>query len=219
MAFYHCSSLPLGRWRIAKRGLDHLAPRQPAPASGPVALLKEARDVTKMRFALTLGFSAQGQRSREIMLHFEHETVGSQSKSFLPIAGNVSIGCEDNNKVIVIDGRHWLQGQTSAGVAERAKTPYGERYAQSLNNVKTFVFVPSAVAAGVDDFRNRESSRRKAIIGRTDQGAGILFTSVADISLGQNRGCGPRLTATCTSTTTASLATPLLLERGRTCRP
>src|SRR5215475_10731960 len=115
MAFDHCSSLPLGRWRIAKRGLGHLALRQPAP--GPVALLKEARDITKMRFALTLGFSAQGQRSREIMLHFEHETVGSQSKSFLPIAGNFSIGSEDNNKVIVIDGRKWLQGQTSAGVA------------------------------------------------------------------------------------------------------
>ena len=134
MAFYHCSSLPLGRWRIAKRGLGHLALRQPAP--GPVALLKQARDITKMRFALTLGFSAQGQRSREIMLHFEHETVGSQSKSFLPIAGNFSIASEDNNKVIVIDGRKWLQGQTSAGVAERTKTLYGERSAESLSNVK-----------------------------------------------------------------------------------
>lgn len=211
IGFYHCSSLPLGRWRIAKRGLDHLALRQPAPASGPVALLKEARDVTKMRFALTLGFSAQGQRSREIMLHFEHETVGNQSKSFPPIAGNFSIGSEDNNKV--------LQGQTSAGGAERTKTLYGECSAESLNNVKAFAYLPSAVATRVDDFRNREISLRKSITGRIDQGAGILFTSIADTSLGQNRGCGPRLTATCTSTTTASSATPLLLERGRTCRP
>jgi hypothetical protein len=120
--------------------------------------------------------SAQAQKSPEINFDFEDETVGGQPKSFLPIVGNFSISSEDNNKVLVIDGRKWQQGQTAAGVAERAKTLYGERYGEFLDNVKAFAYFPYAVATGVDDFRDGEISLRfKPISGRIDQGAGILF--------------------------------------------
>jgi hypothetical protein len=120
--------------------------------------------------------NAQGQKAGEIKFDFEDETVGSQPKSFLPIVGNFNIGSEGDNKVLVIDGRKWQQGQTSAGVAERAKTLYGERYAEFLDNVKAYAYFPYAVATGVDDFRDGEISLRfKGISGRIDQGAGILF--------------------------------------------
>jgi hypothetical protein len=128
--------------------------------------------------ALTGTFAAEAQEQKpgEIEFDFEDETVGSQPKSFLPIVGNFSIGSEGNNKVLVIDGRKWQQGRTSAGVAERAKTLYGERYAEFLDNVKAFAYFPYAVATGVDDFREGEISLRfKGISGRIDQGAGILF--------------------------------------------
>jgi len=73
---------------------------------------------------------------------------------------------------VVIDGCKWQQGQTAAGVAERAKTRYGE----ILDNVKAFAYFPYAVATGVDDFREGTISLRfKGISGRIDQGAGILF--------------------------------------------
>jgi len=129
-------------------------------------------------FVLAVNFkaSAQAQKTPEIKFDFEDEAVGSSPKSFLPIVGNFSIGTEDSNKVLVIDGRKWQQGQAAAGVAERAKTLYGERYGEFLDNVKAFAYFPYAVATGVDDFREGEIYLRfKPISGRIDQGAGILF--------------------------------------------
>jgi hypothetical protein len=118
---------------------------------------------------------AQGT-SPDVTFDFESETVGDQPKSFVPIVGNFSIGSEGDNKVLVIDGRKWQQGQTATGVAERAKSLYGERYGEFLDNVKAFAYFPYAVATGIDDFRDGEISLRfKGISGRIDQGAGILF--------------------------------------------
>lgn len=121
---------------------------------------------------------AQGalQSGPEIKIDFQGETVGAQPKSFVPIVGNFTIGVEGDNKVLVIDGRNWKQGQTAAGVADRAKTLYGDRYGEFLDNVKAFAYFPYAVATGVDDFRQGEITLRfKPISGRIDQGAGILF--------------------------------------------
>jgi hypothetical protein len=103
-------------------------------------------------------------------------TIGAQPKSFVPIVGNFSIGAEGDNKVLVIDGRSWKHGQTAAGLAEHAKSLYGERYGEFLDNVRAFAYFPYAVATGIDDFRQGEISLRfKPLSGRIDQGAGILF--------------------------------------------
>src|SRR5204862_6976011 len=57
-----------------------------------------------------------------------------------------------------------------------AKSLYGERYGEFLDNVKAFAYFPYAVATGVEDFRQGEITLRfKGISGRIDQGAGILF--------------------------------------------
>jgi hypothetical protein len=120
--------------------------------------------------------SATIEPGAEIKFDFQDETVGGQPKSFVPIVGNFSIGAEGDNKVLVIDGRSWKQGQTAAGLAEHAKSLYGERYGEFLDNVKAFAYFPYAVATGVDDFRQGEISLRfKPLSGRIDQGAGILF--------------------------------------------
>ncbi len=116
------------------------------------------------------------QTATDVKFDFESETVSGQPKSFVPIVGNFTIGTEGDNKVLVIDGRRWQQGQTATGVADRAKTLYGERYGEFLDNVKAFAYFPYAVATGIDDFRGGEISLRfKGISGRIDQGAGILF--------------------------------------------
>ena len=112
----------------------------------------------------------------ELKFDFQDETIGAQPKSFLPIVGNFAVGAEGDNKVLVIDGRAWKQGQPAAGLADRAKALYGERYGEFLDNVKAFAYFPYAVANGIDDFRQGEISLRfKGISGRIDQGAGILF--------------------------------------------
>src|SRR5215469_12269049 len=92
------------------------------------------------------------QDRSEIRYDFQDETVGAQPRSFVPIVGNFTIGAEGDNKVLVIDGRHWKQGQTAAGLAEHAKSLYGERYGEFLDNVKAFAYFPYAVATGIDDF-------------------------------------------------------------------
>ena len=66
--------------------------------------------------------------------------------------------------------------QASAGIADKARALYGERYAEFLDRVQAYAYFPYVVAKDVDNFHNGEISVRfQGISGRIDQGAGILF--------------------------------------------
>jgi hypothetical protein len=107
---------------------------------------------------------------------FTDETVGAEPKSFLGVVGIWRIEAEAGNKVLVVDGRQWKEGQASAGIADKARAIYGERYAEFLDRVQAFAYYPYAVAKDVADFKNGDISVRfEGISGRIDQGAGILF--------------------------------------------
>ena len=111
-----------------------------------------------------------------LKVDFSNETVGSEPKSFLSVVGVWRIETDGNNKVLVVDGRQWKEGQTSAGIADKARALYGDRYAEFLDRVQAYAYFPYAVAKDVADFRNGEISVRfEGISGRIDQGAGILF--------------------------------------------
>jgi hypothetical protein len=111
-----------------------------------------------------------------LKIDFSDETVGAEPKSFLGVVGVWRIESDRNNKVLVVDGRQWKQGQTSAGVADKARALYGDRYAEFLDRVQAYAYFPYAVAKDVADFRDGEISVRfEGISGRIDQGAGILF--------------------------------------------
>src|SRR5262249_61710846 len=61
-------------------------------------------------------------------------------------------------------------------IADKARTLYGDRYAEFLDRVQAYAYFPYVVAKDVNDFRNGEISVRfEGISGRIDQGAGILF--------------------------------------------
>ena len=107
---------------------------------------------------------------------FSEETVGAQPKTFPAAVGNWIIGKDADNTVLVVDGRKWKRGIASAGLADKAKALYGARYAEFLDNVTAYAYFPFAVAGGIDNFTNGKITVRfKAIAGRIDQGAGILF--------------------------------------------
>src|SRR6266571_2205445 len=107
---------------------------------------------------------------------FSAETVGAEPKSMTPVVGVWTIAQDGGNRVLMVDGSRWKQGQPAANIADKARALYGERYAEFLDNVKSFAYYPYAVAVGIDDFRNGEISFRfKPMKGRIDQGAGILF--------------------------------------------
>jgi len=109
-------------------------------------------------------------------IDFTDETVGAEPKSLVPVVGTWRIESERGNTVIAVDGRQWMDGQSSAGIADKAKALYGERYAEFLDRVQAFAYYPYAVVKDVEDFKNGEISVKfEGISGRIDQGAGILF--------------------------------------------
>src|SRR5438105_14182537 len=112
----------------------------------------------------------------QVMIDFTDETVGGEPKPLLPVVGVWRIENERGNNVLAVDGRQWKEGQSSAGLADKAKALYGERYAEFLDRVQAFAYYPYAVVKDIDDFKNGEISMRfEGISGRIDQGAGILF--------------------------------------------
>ncbi len=111
-----------------------------------------------------------------LKVDFSSESVGAEPKAFLAVVGTWRIEAEGGNKLLAVDGRQWKEGQAAAGVADKARALYGERYAEFLDRVQAYAYFPYAVAKDVTDFRNGEITVRfEGISGRIDQGAGILF--------------------------------------------
>lgn len=111
-----------------------------------------------------------------LLFDFEAETVGAEPNSVLPTVGQWIVGVDSERHVLVVDGRGWSRGQPSAGLADKARALYGERYAEFLDNVQAYAYFPLAVARGIEDFRAGEVELRfKCVAGRIDQAAGIVF--------------------------------------------
>jgi ABC-2 family transporter len=105
-----------------------------------------------------------------------NETVGAEPKGLVPVVGVWRIENAGGKKVLAVDGRQWKEGQSSAGIADKARALYGERYAEFLDRVQAYAYYPYAVAKDIEDFRNGEITVRfEGLSGRIDQGAGILF--------------------------------------------
>lgn len=104
------------------------------------------------------------------------ETVGAQPRAFSAVIGSWVIETDGDRKVLAVDGRKWKEGQASAGVADKARALYGERYAEFLDSVQSYAYFPLAVATSPAGFTGGEIRVRfKPLSGRIDQGAGIAF--------------------------------------------
>ena len=117
------------------------------------------------------GFAAQPTK-----IDFSDETVGADPKSLVPVVGVWRIESDAGKKVLAVDGRQWKEGQSSAGIADKARALYGERYAEFLDRVQAYAYFPYAVVPNVENFTGGEITVRfEGLSGRIDQGAGILF--------------------------------------------
>lgn len=129
-----------------------------------------------MRFVIGCLLALTMTSASQKVFDFSGETVGAEPKSMTPVVGVWLVAQDGNNKVLMVDGSRWKQGQPAANIADKARALYGERYAEFLDNVQSFAYYPYAVAKDIDDFREGEISMRfKPLAGRIDQGAGILF--------------------------------------------
>jgi len=134
---------------------------------------------TSIRTIMISGFVALAlpvAAAQSIRVDLSNETVGAEPKSLVPVVGIWRIADEKGKKVLAVDGRQWKEGQSAAGIADKARAIYGERYAEFLDRVQAYAYFPYTVAKDVQDFTNGEISVRfEGISGRIDQGAGILF--------------------------------------------
>src|SRR5262250_3871078 len=122
--------------------------------------------------ALTL----PGLAAQPTAIDFSGETVGAEPKAVVPVVGIWRIENDNGKNVLTVDGRQWKEGQSSAGIADKARALYGERYAEFLDRVQAYAYYPYVVAKDVEDFKNGEITVRfEGLSGRIDQGAGILF--------------------------------------------
>ena len=138
--------------------------------------MNRAQAIASM-FSAVLGLSSLAVAAQQtVKADLSNETVGTEPKSFLSVVGVWRIETENGRNVLSVDGRQWKEGQSSAGIADKARALYGERYAEFLDRVQAYAYFPYAVFKDVQDFRNGEISVRfEGLSGRIDQGAGILF--------------------------------------------
>ena len=141
---------------------------------------------TSVKLALisAIGFSAlalPGLAAPPATIDLAGESVGAEPKAFVPVVGLWRIEEDNGKKVLVVDGRQWKEGQSSAGIADKARALYGERYAEFLDRVQAYAYFPYAVAPNVENFTDGEITVRfQGLSGRIDQGAGILFNLKAN---------------------------------------
>jgi hypothetical protein len=123
-----------------------------------------------------IGLAAVVAAADTLKLDFTKDTVGAEPTALVSVVGIWHIENENGRNVLAVDGRQWKEGQSSAGIADKARALYGERYAEFLDRVQAYAYFPYAVFKDVTDFRDGEISVRfEGISGRIDQGAGILF--------------------------------------------
>jgi hypothetical protein len=134
---------------------------------------------TRVAIASAIGFAAlamPGLAAEPAAIDLTGETVGAEPKALVPVVGFWRIEEDSGKKVLVVDGRQWKEGQSSAGIADKARALYGERYAEFLDRVQAYAYYPYVVAPNVQNFTDGEITVRfQGLSGRIDQGAGILF--------------------------------------------
>jgi hypothetical protein len=73
---------------------------------------------------------------------------------FLAIVGDWNV---TSDHMLQVDGRQWIKGQPSAGLAAKARTIYGAKHEEFIDSVKAYAYFPYAVAKDVDDFPRARS--------------------------------------------------------------
>jgi Laminin G domain len=113
---------------------------------------------------------------KPVRVDLSRERAGSEPARFLAVVGDWTVATDAGRKVLQVDGRQWIKGQPSAGLAAKARTIYGAKHEDFIDSVKAYAYFPYAVARDIPDFHDGEISMRFRLLGgQLDQCAGILF--------------------------------------------
>ena len=118
-----------------------------------------------------------GAAAKPLVVNMSQERIGRASTRFLSVVGDWIVAADDQRRpVMQVDGRQWIKGQPSAGLAANARRIYGSKHEEFIDSVKAYAYFPYAVAKDVENFTNGELSMRfRLVSGQLDQCAGILF--------------------------------------------
>lgn len=135
--------------------------------------------LTTALLSLVLVAQAQNKKpaaTKPIRVDISKDKAGAESSKFLSMVGDWMVVEDGGKKVYAVDGRQWLRGNPARGLAEKARTIYGSKHEDFVDNVKAFAYFPISVAKEIDDFQNGEISMKfKMISGQLDKCSGILF--------------------------------------------
>ncbi|HWS73493.1 MAG TPA: hypothetical protein VN605_15385 [Thermoanaerobaculia bacterium] len=120
--------------------------------------------------------------TQPIVIDLSKERAGHASGRFLSVVGDWLIANDEGGKpVLQVDGRQWIKGQPSAGLAAKARTLYGAKQEEFIDSVKAYAYFPYSVAKDVPGFTNGDIAMRFRLLGgQLDQCAGILFNLKAN---------------------------------------
>ncbi len=132
--------------------------------------------LTTFLLAATCALSVVAASATQL-IDLSRERVGRPSTRFLSVVGDWIIAKDESGKpVLQVDGRQWIKGQPSAGLASNARRIYGSKHEEFIDSVKAYAYFPYSVAKDVNMFTNGEISMRFRLLGgQLDQCAGILF--------------------------------------------
>lgn len=126
---------------------------------------------------VVIGMAMSLSAASPMLISVAKERAGHPSARFLSVVGDWIVARDEQGKsVMQVDGRQWIKGQPSAGLAAKARTIYGAKHEEFIDSVKAYAYFPYSVAKDVPDFHNGEISMRFRLLGgQLDQCAGILF--------------------------------------------
>ena len=108
---------------------------------------------------------------------FSRDTIGGDPTSFSTLTGFWSIAAGDGGKPALLeDGRSWEGSTLSNALADQARSLYGERWAEFIDDLQETGYFPITVFNGVENFSSGSLSMRFRVLGgNIDQDCGILF--------------------------------------------
>jgi len=125
---------------------------------------------------LSILISAELFADGKTVVNFKNDKIGAQAESFSSFVGIWYIAKDGKKKVYAVDGRKWMSGTMSTGIADKAKALYGDRYAEFLDNITAYKYFPLTIYQKIKNFTNGTIFVDfKTISGRIDQAAGIAF--------------------------------------------
>ena len=137
--------------------------------------MKRLNTIASVVCALSIALIALAQ-TKSVKVDVTKDKAGAEPTHFIPIVGNWIVTRDGDKSVLMVDGREWKRGNPAAGLADKARTIYGAKHEDFIDNVKAFAYFPYAIAQGIDDFQNGEISMRFQMVeGALDSCAGILF--------------------------------------------